>query len=86
MKKSGVFEKAKTKSGVIEGGIDALVKNVKKKDDAINWSESVRIAIYVTSEERNDYKSFLAKKGITIQEHLREYILKVIDKTNEKNK
>lgn len=79
MKKSGVFDKAQVKSGVVEGGINALVKQVKKKE-VFNSQNGVRVAIYVPIELRNNFKSILAKRGSSIQDHLYEYVSNFVEK------
>lgn len=89
MKKSNVFEKAKTKSGVIEGGINELVKKVKNtRDDDFRWSDedSCRVCFYAPRKISNHYKAILTEQGITIQSHLLSYIRNFVEEADKKAK
>ncbi len=81
MKKSGIYDRTKVKSGVVDGGIDSLVKKIKKKEIKLDYEgDLVRIAIQLPSVLRANYKSYLAQKEITIQDDILEHIRKTLEK------
>jgi hypothetical protein len=80
--KTGVYDKLKTKSGVIEGGISAL-KKLKEKPEVLNPTNAVRIAFFVPDELRRKYKALLAEQGATSQQDLLNYVEEFVKKHNK---
>lgn len=80
MKKTGVY---KNKTGVVEGGIKALEKALKKDagDKFKDWDGAmVRLCIMVPQGLRMAYKSKLAAIGRTIQGDLEDYVISTMTK------
>lgn len=81
--KDGLYDKAKNKGKVIEGGIKELQRVIEKEesDKFKDWDgEMKRISVLVPCSLRNSYKACLAKHGITIQADIEDHMLETVNK------